>query len=76
MLELPELTPEHFEILVTRELRKVGLLVSEVRIHRREPLPEPEPWGCRPSAVRAVLAQPSTTAMLSALLKLFFIHPP
>ena len=42
MLELPELTPEHFEILVTRELRKVGLLVSELRIHRREPLPEPE----------------------------------
>ena len=42
MLELPELTPEHFEILVMRELRKVGLLVSELRIHRRAPLPEPE----------------------------------
>jgi hypothetical protein len=42
MLDLPELTPEHFEILVTRELRKVGLLVSELRIHRRATLPEPE----------------------------------
>ena len=42
MLELPELTPEHFEILVTRELRKIGLDVSELRMHRRSMLPEPE----------------------------------
>ena len=42
MVELPELTPEHFEILVLRELRKVGLLVSELRIHRRSTFPEPE----------------------------------
>ena len=42
MLELPELTPEQFEILVMRELRKVGLLVSELRIHRRATLPQPE----------------------------------
>ena len=42
MLELPELTPEHFEILVTRELRKIGLDVSELRTHRRSMLPEPE----------------------------------
>src|SRR5438477_10939835 len=42
MPELPELTPEHFEILVVRELRKVGLDVSELRIHRRATLPEPE----------------------------------
>ncbi len=42
MLELPQLTPEHFEILVVRELRKVGLLVSELRVHRRATLPEPE----------------------------------
>jgi Restriction endonuclease len=42
MLELPELTPEHFEILVVRELRKVGLVVSELRVHRRGTLPEPE----------------------------------
>ena len=42
MLELPKLTPEHFEILVVRELRKVGLLVSELRVHRRATLPEPE----------------------------------
>jgi hypothetical protein len=42
MLELPELTAESFEILVVRELRKVGLLVSELRIHRRTTLPDPE----------------------------------
>src|SRR5437879_13482521 len=42
MLELPELTPEHFEILVTRELRKIGLDVSELRTRRRSMLPEPE----------------------------------
>jgi hypothetical protein len=42
MLELPTLTPERFEILVVRELRKVGLEVSELHIHRRTTLPEPE----------------------------------
>src|SRR2546429_7337452 len=42
MPELPELTPEHFEILVVRELRKVGLDVADLRIHRRATLPEPE----------------------------------
>src|SRR5213076_2854362 len=42
MLELPDLTPEHFEILVTRELRKIGLDVSELRTHRCSQLPEPE----------------------------------
>ena len=42
MLELPPLTPERFEILVVRELRKVGLDVSELHIHRRTTLPEPE----------------------------------
>ena len=42
MPELPELTPEYFEILVVRELRKVGLEVSELRIHRRVTFPEPE----------------------------------
>ena len=42
MLELPELTPEHFEILIVRELRKVGLGVSELRIHRRSSLVEHE----------------------------------
>ena len=42
MLELPELTPESFEILAVRELRKVGLLVSELRIHRCSTLPDPE----------------------------------
>src|SRR3989449_1982024 len=42
MLELPELTPESFEILAVRELRKVGLEVSELRVHRRATLPQPE----------------------------------
>jgi len=42
MLELPKLTPEHFEILVVRELRKVGLEVSELRIHRSVTLTEPQ----------------------------------
>jgi len=42
MLALPDLTPEHFEILVMRELRKVGLEISELRIHRRTMLPEPD----------------------------------
>lgn len=42
MLDLPPLTPERFEILVVRELRKVGLDVSELHIHRRTTLPEPE----------------------------------
>src|SRR5260370_27644474 len=42
MLELPPLTPERFEILGVRELRKVGLDVSELHIHRRTTLPEPE----------------------------------
>src|SRR2546429_5406733 len=42
MPELPELTPDHFEILVVRELRKVGLDAADLRIHRRATLPEPE----------------------------------
>ena len=42
MLELPELTADSFEILAVRELRKVGLEVSALRVHRRATLPEPE----------------------------------
>src|SRR5207302_296449 len=42
MLELPELTPESFEILAVRELRKLGLEVAQLRIQRRATLPEPE----------------------------------
>src|SRR2546422_7864576 len=42
MPELLELTPESFEILVVRELRKIGLDVGELRVHRRATLPEPE----------------------------------
>src|SRR5207245_2096314 len=34
--------PDYYEILVLRELRKVGLEVADLRIHRRTELPEPE----------------------------------
>jgi len=35
-------TPDYFQILVVRELRKVGFDVGTVRTHRRSELPEPE----------------------------------
>jgi hypothetical protein len=41
-MELPKLTPHHFEILVVRELRKAGFQVDDVRVHRRTELVEPE----------------------------------
>jgi len=40
--ELPAVTPAYFQILVVRELRKVGFDVGTVRTHRRSELPEPE----------------------------------
>lgn len=39
---LPAVTPAYFQILVVRELRKVGFDVGTVRTHRRSELPEPE----------------------------------
>src|SRR4029077_2529447 len=42
MPEPPALTPQQFEILVVRELRKAGLAVAELKMHRRATLPEPE----------------------------------
>jgi len=42
MADLPVVTTDYFEILVVRELRKVGFEVDAVRIHRRAELPEPE----------------------------------
>jgi len=42
MGELPKVTPEYFQILVIRELRKAGFDVGDVRIHRRSELPEPQ----------------------------------
>ena len=45
MAELPDVTPEYFEILVVRELRKAGLEVTEPRVHRRTELSEPEVGG-------------------------------
>jgi hypothetical protein len=42
MVDRPEVTPDYFEILVVRELRKAGLEVGEPRVHRRTELPEPE----------------------------------
>ncbi|HEY3221002.1 MAG TPA: restriction endonuclease [Gemmatimonadales bacterium] len=38
----PDVTPEYFQILVVRELRKVGLDVGEPRVQRRSELPEPQ----------------------------------
>src|SRR5881398_3152762 len=43
MFEIPELTPEYFEILVVRELRKVGLEVSALSLHRRSTQVHAEP---------------------------------
>jgi len=40
--QLPQVTADYYEILVLRELRKVGLEVADLRIHRRTELPEPE----------------------------------
>src|SRR2546427_11655884 len=57
MPELPELTPENFEILVVRELRKVGLDVGELRVHRRATPPEP-PLGYLPELKRVVSRPP------------------
>ena len=42
MGELPKVTPEYYQILVVRELRKAGFEVGEVRLHRRSELPEPQ----------------------------------
>jgi len=42
MADRPEVTPDYFEILVVRELRKAGFEVTDPRIHRRTELPEPE----------------------------------
>ncbi|HEV2748994.1 MAG TPA: restriction endonuclease [Gemmatimonadales bacterium] len=42
MPEPPALTPESFEILVVRELRKVGFEVSALQLHRRTTLLDPE----------------------------------
>jgi len=40
--DLPAVTPDYFQILVVRELRKVGFDVGQPRVHRRSELPEPE----------------------------------
>lgn len=42
MAELPAVTPEYFQILVLRELRKVGFDLGQPRVQRRAELPEPE----------------------------------
>src|SRR6266566_2478015 len=42
MKPLPAMTRESFQILIVRELRKVGFDVGTVRTHRRSELPEPE----------------------------------
>jgi hypothetical protein len=42
MVDRPAVTPDYFEILVVRELRKTGLEVTDPRVHRRTELPDPE----------------------------------
>jgi len=42
MAELPAVTPEYFQILVLRELRKAGFDLGQPRVQRRSELPEPE----------------------------------
>lgn len=42
MREWPELTAKSFEILVVRELRKVGFAVGDPQVYRRAELAEPE----------------------------------
>lgn len=59
MADLPTVTPDYFEILVVRELRKVGFDVTDVRIHRRSELPEPEPRGGFVLELLALLNRPS-----------------
>lgn len=38
----PDLTRDHFEILVVRELRKAGFDIADVHTHRRTELSEPD----------------------------------
>lgn len=38
----PDITPEYYQILVVRELRKAGLDVGEPRVQRRSELSEPQ----------------------------------
>ena len=41
MAALPDVTPEYYQILVARELRKMGLELRDLRVRRRSELPEP-----------------------------------
>jgi hypothetical protein len=45
MVEPPELTPDYFEILAVRELRKAGFEVTGLHVQRHATLPAPEPRG-------------------------------
>jgi hypothetical protein len=39
---IPDITPEYYQILIIRELRKAGLDVGDPTVHRRSELPEPQ----------------------------------
>jgi len=58
-------TPDRFEILVVRELRKVGFDLGPVRVHRRSELAEPESGFVLELIVS--LRQPGTTWARRAL---------
>jgi hypothetical protein len=45
MAEPPELTPDYFEILAVRELRKAGFEVTGLHVERQARLPPPESSG-------------------------------
>ncbi len=38
----PNVTPDYYQILAVRELRRAGFEVGDVRVHRRSELPEPQ----------------------------------
>ncbi len=65
MSELPAVTPEYFQILVVRELRKVGFDLGTVRIHRRSELPEPERGFVLELAVPLALASTTWRALVA-----------
>jgi hypothetical protein len=67
MAESPPLTPQTFEILVVRELRKAGFEVGNVRTHRRSELPPPEPEHAFVLELVVALTQPQTTWARRAL---------
>jgi len=68
-------TPESFEILVVRELRKAGFDVGTVRTHRRSELPEPERGFVLELVIPLRCAGATQRALVICLIKLGFVAP-